>query len=296
MADPEQFNADQLAFWNGPGGHTWVARQEHTDITFAAVTEALLDLRRAARRRAGAGHRLRLRRDHAGVCARRRPRRPRGGAGHLRADAGRGTGARRGRRHRQCRLAAGRRRHGGAGRIRFAGVGLRRDVLRRPGGGLRPHAPRRRPSRADGVRVLAVSCRKPVDGGADERGLSPPAPAAESGPATPPECSPSPIRSASPRFSPQPAGRRRGLTSSTSIWTSPPAAGWRRPWFSRPKSAPLTAGCAASRRMSLRPPSRPSARRWRRIWTARACACAVRYGWSAARPPERAARFGRRFT
>ena len=43
MADPEQINADQLAFWNGPGGHTWVARQEHADITLAPVTEALLD-------------------------------------------------------------------------------------------------------------------------------------------------------------------------------------------------------------------------------------------------------------
>jgi SAM-dependent methyltransferase len=42
VADPEQINADQLAFWNGPGGHTWVARQEHTDITLAPVTEALL--------------------------------------------------------------------------------------------------------------------------------------------------------------------------------------------------------------------------------------------------------------
>ena len=42
MADPEQINADQLAFWNGLGGHTWVARQEHTDITLALVTEALL--------------------------------------------------------------------------------------------------------------------------------------------------------------------------------------------------------------------------------------------------------------
>lgn len=42
MAEPEQFNADQLAFWNGPGGHTWVERQEHTDITLAPVTEALL--------------------------------------------------------------------------------------------------------------------------------------------------------------------------------------------------------------------------------------------------------------
>jgi hypothetical protein len=33
LADPDQINADQLAFWNGSGGHTWVARQEHTDIT-----------------------------------------------------------------------------------------------------------------------------------------------------------------------------------------------------------------------------------------------------------------------
>lgn len=35
MADPEQFNADQLAFWNGLSGHTWVVRQAHTDITLA---------------------------------------------------------------------------------------------------------------------------------------------------------------------------------------------------------------------------------------------------------------------
>jgi ubiquinone/menaquinone biosynthesis C-methylase UbiE len=42
VADAEQINADQLAFWNGPGGHTWVARQEHTDITLAPVMEALL--------------------------------------------------------------------------------------------------------------------------------------------------------------------------------------------------------------------------------------------------------------
>jgi SAM-dependent methyltransferase len=42
MADPKQIDADQLAFWSGPGGHTWVERQEHTDITLAGVTEALL--------------------------------------------------------------------------------------------------------------------------------------------------------------------------------------------------------------------------------------------------------------
>jgi SAM-dependent methyltransferase len=44
MADPEQFNADQLAFWNGLGGRAWVVRQAHTDITLAPVSEALLDL------------------------------------------------------------------------------------------------------------------------------------------------------------------------------------------------------------------------------------------------------------
>lgn len=42
MAGPEDINADMLAFWNGKGGHTWVARQEHTDITLAPVTDALL--------------------------------------------------------------------------------------------------------------------------------------------------------------------------------------------------------------------------------------------------------------
>ena len=34
----EEINADMFAFWNGKGGHTWVARQEHTDITLAPMT------------------------------------------------------------------------------------------------------------------------------------------------------------------------------------------------------------------------------------------------------------------
>jgi SAM-dependent methyltransferase len=42
MAGPEEINADMLAFWNGKGGHIWVARQAHTDITLAPVTDALL--------------------------------------------------------------------------------------------------------------------------------------------------------------------------------------------------------------------------------------------------------------
>jgi SAM-dependent methyltransferase len=44
MADSAQFNADQLAFWNGPGGQIWVTRQEHTDIALAPVSKALLAL------------------------------------------------------------------------------------------------------------------------------------------------------------------------------------------------------------------------------------------------------------
>jgi len=43
MADSDEFNADQLAFWNGAGGDTWVSRQEHTDITLRPVMAALLD-------------------------------------------------------------------------------------------------------------------------------------------------------------------------------------------------------------------------------------------------------------
>jgi SAM-dependent methyltransferase len=42
MAAPEEINADMLAFWNGKGGDIWVARQEHTDITLAPATSALL--------------------------------------------------------------------------------------------------------------------------------------------------------------------------------------------------------------------------------------------------------------
>src|SRR3974377_449986 len=42
MTAPEEINADMLAFWNGKGGDIWVARQQHTDITLAPVTDALL--------------------------------------------------------------------------------------------------------------------------------------------------------------------------------------------------------------------------------------------------------------
>ena len=42
MATRDEIDADMLSFWNGKGGHTWVARQEHTDITLAPVTDALV--------------------------------------------------------------------------------------------------------------------------------------------------------------------------------------------------------------------------------------------------------------
>ncbi len=42
MAEPQNANADQLAFWNGIGGRTWVERQDHTDSILAPVTEKLL--------------------------------------------------------------------------------------------------------------------------------------------------------------------------------------------------------------------------------------------------------------
>lgn len=35
-------NADQIAYWNGPGGQRWLARQEQQDATLAPVTQALL--------------------------------------------------------------------------------------------------------------------------------------------------------------------------------------------------------------------------------------------------------------
>jgi SAM-dependent methyltransferase len=42
MSQAEEINADMLAFWNGKGGHIWVARQAHTDTTLQAVSDALI--------------------------------------------------------------------------------------------------------------------------------------------------------------------------------------------------------------------------------------------------------------
>ena len=42
MQTRDEINADMRAFWDGPGGQTWVDRQAHTDITLQPVTDALL--------------------------------------------------------------------------------------------------------------------------------------------------------------------------------------------------------------------------------------------------------------
>jgi predicted RNA methylase len=87
MVAPEEINADMLAFWNGKGGDIWVARQEHTDITLAPVTDALLAFaaprtgERVADIGCGCGA------PTLGVCACGGSLGPGGGVGHFRADA-----------------------------------------------------------------------------------------------------------------------------------------------------------------------------------------------------------------
>jgi SAM-dependent methyltransferase len=55
MAFPtgHDLNADQIAYWNGPGGQHWADRQQVQDIVLAPVSEVLID-----RARAGAGERI----------------------------------------------------------------------------------------------------------------------------------------------------------------------------------------------------------------------------------------------
>jgi ubiquinone/menaquinone biosynthesis C-methylase UbiE len=36
-------NADQIAYWNGPGGQHWADRQQTQDIVLAPVSDALID-------------------------------------------------------------------------------------------------------------------------------------------------------------------------------------------------------------------------------------------------------------
>ena len=185
MPDPEQINADMRAFWNGQGGHTWVARQAHTDATLTPVTEALVAF--AAPR---PGERVL---DIGCGCG--APTldfaRAVGPAGYVAALDISGP-----------MLAEGEARAKAAGianvewrqadpataaldEYDLLTFGLRRDVLRRSRGRVRQYAPRRQRWCAHGDRMLAAAGRKPVDGSSYERGRAPPAAAAETRPARP---------------------------------------------------------------------------------------------------------------
>jgi ubiquinone/menaquinone biosynthesis C-methylase UbiE len=43
-----ELNADQIAYWNGPGGQHWVDRQQMQDVVLAPVSEILIDQANAA--------------------------------------------------------------------------------------------------------------------------------------------------------------------------------------------------------------------------------------------------------
>jgi SAM-dependent methyltransferase len=42
MTDTDQLQADQFAYWNGPGAEHWVAQQAHTDLMLAPAADALI--------------------------------------------------------------------------------------------------------------------------------------------------------------------------------------------------------------------------------------------------------------
>ena len=226
-----------LAFWNGQGGHTWVARQEHTDITLAPVTDALLGF--AAPRN---GERV------ADIGC---------GCGAPTLDFARAVGLSgrvAGLDISGPMLAEGERRASAAGITNIdwrqgdpATIALDEfDLLPSAfgvmffGDSVSAFTNMRRGAAAY-ARVALVCWRTLAENPWMEVPMAASRSTCRRGrsqPQTLLECSPSPIQSTSPRFLPQPAGRHR--TSRSSTWTStlPPVAGWRRLWFSQPKLAP----------------------------------------------------------
>jgi len=41
-------NADQIAYWNGPGGQRWADRQQSQDVLLASIADILIDRARPA--------------------------------------------------------------------------------------------------------------------------------------------------------------------------------------------------------------------------------------------------------
>lgn len=285
MADAEQFNADQLAFWNGVGGSTWVKRQEHTDITLAPVSDALLAF--AAPR-----------------------------AGEQVLDVGCGYGAS------TLELA---RVVGPAGRVAALDISapmLAEGQARAEAAGIANvdwQQADAATAALDGYDLLVSNCGlmffgDPVAAFAHMRSAASPGarmafvcwrPLPENPWMKAPMDAVSSHLPSRPKPNPQAPGMF-AFADPQRVSQVLTAAGWAPPRLDRldldldiaagrgleeavaqwTRSAPSTAGCAANRRRSLKPPSHPFARRWRRIWTARACACPLRCGWSAARPPE----------
>ena len=276
MAAPEEINADMLAFWNGKGGDIWVARQEHTDITLAPVTNALLVF--AAPR---AGERVV---DIGCGC----------GAPTLEfARAAGPSGRVAGLDISGPMLAEGERRASAAG---IANVDWRQadpataaldeyDLLVSAfgvmffGDRVAAFTNMRRAAAPDAR--MALVCWRSL---AENPWMEVPMTAAAQH--LPPR--PKPVPNAPGMFafadrdhvteSPRPVGRRRASRNSTWTSISPPAGGWRRLWFSQPKSAPRTVGCATSQQRSSRPPSPLFTRRLRPMRTVRECDCPARCG------------------
>ena len=237
MPAPEEINADMLSFWNGKGGHTWVARQEHTDITLTPVTDALLAFAAPRTGETGGGYRLRLWSAHTGVCARR---------GSLGRVAGLDISG--------PMLAEGERRAGAAG---IANVDWRQadpamaaldeyDLLTSAfgvmffGDRLAAFTNMRRSAAPDARmalvcwRTLAENPWMKVPMTAVARHLPPRPQPIPNAPGMFAFADPEHVTEVSPRA----AGHRRASRSSTWTLTSPPAVGWRRLWFSQRKSAP----------------------------------------------------------
>ena len=277
MSNAAMINADMLSFWNGQGGHIWVARQAHADFTLAPVMDALVNF--AAPR-----------------------------AGETVLDVGCGCGAP------TLEFA---RAVGPSGRVvgmDISGPMLAEGATRAKAAGIanvywRQDDPataklegfdllvsafgvmffgdmvgaftNMRRAAKPGARMALVCWR----GLADDPWMEVPMNAvAQHLPPRPKGTpnAPSMFAFANPEYVSQvltaATGRCRGSRNSTWIWISPLAVGWKRPWCSRRRSARSIAGCAISRLRSSPLLPNPCARRWRRIRTARAFACPARCG------------------